>query len=175
MDWFLQTTIISAAGTILTATWKGWTAMLRLPEKTPLPQTVSRLLEDKNSKRLIQVPGEKPGEMHAFLCQSLTSLDGSTLLLSLDRERTPLGRGLVRSLWFDRPAASGSAKTVRPGKRRPGPTDAISSARLLRRCVPWLRRKILRMKSPAPGSWPRKAGQRQRKSFRFQRRFPADL
>lgn len=75
--------------------------MLRLPEKTPLPQTVSRLLEDKNSKRLIQVPGE----IHAFLCQSLTSLDGSTLLLSLDRERTPLGRGLVRSLWFDRPAA----------------------------------------------------------------------
>ena len=79
--------------------------MPRLPEKTPLPQTVSRLLEDKNSKRLIQVPGEKPGEIHAFLCQSLTSLDGSTLLLSLDRERTPLGRGLVRSLWFDRPAA----------------------------------------------------------------------
>ena len=79
--------------------------MLRLPEKTPLPQTVSRLLEDKNSKRLIQVPGEKPGEMHAFLCQSLTSLDGSTLLLSLARERTPLGRGLVRSLWFDRPVA----------------------------------------------------------------------
>ena len=84
--------------------------MLRLPEKTPLPQTVSRLLEDKNSKRLIQVPGEKPGEIHAFLCQSLTSLDGSTLLLSLDRERTPLGRG-----WF---GACGSTPRLRLAQPR---------------------------------------------------------
>ena len=60
----------------------------------------------RTPKRLIQVPGEKPGEIHAFLCQSLTSLDGSTLLLSLDRERTPLGQG------------AGSEPVVRPPGRR---------------------------------------------------------
>lgn len=77
--------------------------MLRLPEKMPLPEKICRLLADRKSIKLLQSPGEEPNVTHTFLCQSLTSLDGSTLVLSLDRERTPLGRGLVRGLWFDRP------------------------------------------------------------------------
>lgn len=51
------------------------------------------------------MPGgeEKENSDPAFLCQSLDSLDGLTLMASLEQEHTGLGRGLVRSLWFDRP------------------------------------------------------------------------
>lgn len=93
--------------------------MLRLPEKTPLPQTVSRLLEDKNSKRLIKIfRGRKAGRNACGTNESLAAWTSDYAALSLDRERTPLSRGLVRT-WFDRPVAVWLSKTVRPGKRRP--------------------------------------------------------
>ena len=76
--------------------------MLRLPKQTPLPGKAVKLLAAENCRKLLQVPG-KEKENPAFVCQSLTSLDGAALMLSLDREHTGLGRGLVRSLWFDRP------------------------------------------------------------------------
>lgn len=79
--------------------------MLRLPENSPLPERILRLLTDEKALRLLQTPGKEKGELHTFLCPSLASLDGSTLMLSLDQERTELGRGLVRSLWYDLPIA----------------------------------------------------------------------
>lgn len=77
--------------------------MLRLPGKTPLPAAAAGRLEKADCRRLLQVPGASAGERHAFLCPSLTSLNGVTLALSLPQERTELGRGLVRGLWFDQP------------------------------------------------------------------------
>lgn len=77
--------------------------MLRLPKQTPLPEKAVKLLAAEPCRKLLQVPGGEDGENPAFLCQSLTNLDGAALMLSLDREHTGLGRGLVRSLWFDRP------------------------------------------------------------------------
>ena len=77
--------------------------MLRLPGKTPLPAAAAGRLEKADCCRLLQVPGAAAGERHAFLCPSLTSLNGVTLALSLPQERTELGRGLVRGLWFDQP------------------------------------------------------------------------
>ena len=77
--------------------------MLRLPGKTPLPAAAAGRLEKADCCRLLQVPGASAGERHAFLCPSLTSLNGVTLALSLPQERTELGRGLVRGLWFDQP------------------------------------------------------------------------
>ena len=69
--------------------------MLRLPGKTPLPAAAAGRLEKADCCRLLQVPGAAAGERHAFLCPSLTSLNGVTLALSLPQERTELGRGLV--------------------------------------------------------------------------------
>lgn len=77
--------------------------MLRLPGKTPLPAPLTALLEAGDCRKLLQVPGAEKGLYPAFLCPSLISLDGVTLTLSLDRERTDLGRGLVRGIWFDQP------------------------------------------------------------------------
>ena len=77
--------------------------MLRLPGKIPLPAAPAGRLEKADSRRLLQVPGAAAGKRHTFLCPSLTSLNGVTLVLSLARERTELGRGLVRGLWFDQP------------------------------------------------------------------------
>ena len=57
--------------------------MLRLPGKTPLPAAAAGRLEKADCCRLLQVPGAAAGERHAFLCPSLTSLNGVTLALSL--------------------------------------------------------------------------------------------
>lgn len=77
--------------------------MLRSPNKTPLAPQLTQLLAADGCQKLLQVPASAEGECPTFLCPSLTSLDGITLALSLDHERSDLSRGLVRGLWFDQP------------------------------------------------------------------------
>lgn len=90
----------------------------KLPEITALdPRILSALQSPRPFKELplIQVP-EESGLSRAYLCPSLTTLDGRLLTFGLEQERTPLGRGLVRGLWFGKegkvwlPAAVPSAQ-----------------------------------------------------------------
>ena len=78
--------------------------MIKLPSIKPLDAGVlSRLSPSPQpeSLPLVQVP-EEDGLGKAYLCPALTSFDGNLLVLGIEQERTPLGRGLVRGLWFGR-------------------------------------------------------------------------
>ncbi|MDD2496359.1 MAG: hypothetical protein PHE29_14370 [Tissierellia bacterium] len=40
--------------------------------------------------------------MVAFSCESLQSINGITLILGIEQERTDAGRGMVRGLWYNK-------------------------------------------------------------------------
>ena len=78
--------------------------MMKFPAIRPLDSKITDYFAsaDQNlSIPLIQVPTEE-GLSLPYLCPSLTSPDGKLLVLGIEQERIPLGRGLVRGLWFGR-------------------------------------------------------------------------
>ena len=100
--------------------------MMKFPAIRPLDSKITDYFAsaDQNlSIPLIQVPTEE-GLSLPYLCPSLTSPDGKLLVLGVHQERTILGRGLVRGLWFGRegriwlpspgPGQSSLALTVLP-------------------------------------------------------------
>ncbi|HJB06838.1 MAG TPA: hypothetical protein H9716_03120 [Candidatus Enterocloster faecavium] len=79
--------------------------MMKLPSIRPLDPDILKMLESSSRQGtipLIQMP-EKEGLTRPYFCPSLTALDHNLLVFGLPQERTPLGRGLVRGLWFGRP------------------------------------------------------------------------
>lgn len=79
--------------------------MIQLPLICPLDPVILKMLEDSStcqSLPLIQMP-EAEGLTQPYFCPSLTTFDRRLLVFGLPQERTPLGRGLVRGLWFNRP------------------------------------------------------------------------
>ena len=140
--------------------------MLRLPGKTPLPAAAAGRLEKADCCRLLQVPGAAAGERHAFLCPSLTSLNGVTLALSLPQERTELGRGLVRGLWFDQPLTlwlCGAGTTLRA---RAWAYRCHIAGPVFTRLLARANRRTPSATSPAPGSCWRRSGGRRGSSLR---------
>ena len=100
--------------------------MMKFPAIRPLDSKITDYFAsaDQNlSIPLIQVPTEESLSL-PYLCPSLTSPDGKLLVLGVHQERTILGRGLVRGLWFGRegriwlpspgPGQSSLALTVLP-------------------------------------------------------------
>lgn len=92
--------IISTAVITQTAIKKGWINMLRLPGKTPLDNIIVKGIEEK-WETIVQVP-EQGGHTSSFCCTCLETLDGITLVLGIEQERTAAGRGMVRGLWFEK-------------------------------------------------------------------------
>jgi hypothetical protein len=81
---------------------------MKLPVKTELPENVKRLAEETEAPvaRMIRVPSADGASLSpVWLCPQLTlSPSGKqTFLLPIENEHTDLGRGLIRSLWFDEP------------------------------------------------------------------------
>ncbi len=83
--------------------------MIQIPQILPLDEGIIEYLDARPMASMDQVPVDQvprlqvPAEgglTQAFFCPSLTTFNGKTLVLGLSQERTQLGRGLVRGLWF---------------------------------------------------------------------------
>ena len=73
--------------------------MLNIWNCEALPPEILQLLQEKELEAVIHFAG---GSSVRLL--SLQTFDGHSLICPVPFERSPLGRGLVEALWFDRPA-----------------------------------------------------------------------
>jgi hypothetical protein len=93
--------IINVVEIILTVIKKGWINMFAYIEQNPLPPLLAEIFAQETGA-IIEVSGRNR-EPAAFSCNSLQTLNGVTLILGIEHERTDAGRGMVRGLWSEKP------------------------------------------------------------------------
>jgi hypothetical protein len=83
---------------------------VKIPQKTTLLPELIELLGKTGSIKIIGTLGED-GAPHLSANDTLTSLNGITLVIGEERERSQNNKNLVRGIWYDKPVAIFAANT----------------------------------------------------------------